>query len=394
MSMTYSEFIGTHHEENSFEFIMKQLAAQKHLTWTFGTSEQIRLPAGDDIKRQISIIDLLLSCKMNESSIDNRYKMAKQCNLSLASLFDQQNIQIDILLKIEKNDQSDKDSFYLTDNKVEYELELPCILQVEATSSNRPNRIFDKFLKGIINAEHLLATPVIFFRDLYRKDFIQEYFLYHVIVTEKKWRKGLDSLKLLDKAIFKGNDKLMAELPHCQFLDANLLEEKYASPLYADKRSKTERLLRSLPFGLLNLEGLNFQSKVEITEGRPQFKMIDLEEDAEKVSSEELRKFMRETDEKFTPMAENFTRLEKSHYEFMESQKKMTDFMLGLLFKIQNDIDALLDRSSRDGQSSKDVPMENQLLSDPALNPRQHETFHDIDAQVVRSQLESAIKKE
>lgn len=365
MYLTYSEFVGKNHEEKTIEFIKRQLDAQDHLEWTLGMSEPLRLPVHPKIEDNIYEIRHQLSSRLKIPEVANQIKKAKYGELNLSPLYDQSNIQIDLLVKVNQKEGFAKDTFCLSDDKMVYELKLPCILQVEATSSNYPNRIFDKFLRGTINAQHIHVDPIVFFSDFNSRHQLSQYRLYHLIVTGNDWIRGLENLKLISRIVFEENDQLMKQLPNCPFLNATLVQQSYLKTLTHIEKKKTEKCLRYLPFGLLNLDDLNVHSDVKLVNGRPRF-----EKPEPIITPKDLHTLMINTIAKLEHIESDHSILMEDHqglmkdYQGLKEGQRMIMKQLQILTENQNKILSCLPDGILNKSSSKNQPVENHLADE------------------------------
>lgn len=174
MNVEFTEVADKAHVAKANSFILNQLFSQSHIKFELGTSEQMKVPLHDDIENHIFQIRRDLCRRFRSDKIDKMIIEARLGPYSVSPLNDLRQIQVDMIILIRKRDGFENDSFFLTDNQVTYEFKLPTILQLEFTTSNHTNRLFDKILRGVVNATHLRARPSLFFWDLERRKKVEK----------------------------------------------------------------------------------------------------------------------------------------------------------------------------------------------------------------------------
>jgi len=111
-------------------------------------------------------------------------------------------------------------------------------LLIEATLSNLPNRIFDKFLRGVINTQHVLNNPVAFFPEAKPRPCLEAYNVYHLIITHKDWSRGLVNHKIMSEIIFEENYRIFNLLFYSEFKDIRIVDRKYLAKMIPSRSWK------------------------------------------------------------------------------------------------------------------------------------------------------------
>lgn len=76
---------------------------------------------------------------------------------------------------------------------------------------------------------------------------------------------------MIDNVVFKDNDTLLKKLNYSKFLSTTIRPTEASPKITEDRGKDLEACLNSLPFGVLNLTGLDVNAVVQIIDGRPRF---------------------------------------------------------------------------------------------------------------------------
>lgn len=268
---SFTDASGKVHEENTKEFIRLQLQTQKNAEFTSGTADAMKLPLHRAVSSKIESVQINLENRLKDPDIRNVIRDFRQQSFDLVSLNDKSQIQVDMILKVEQI-HGLSNVIYLGDNRISYELRLPCIIQIEATLANYQGRLFHKFLRGVVSSTHFVATPSNFFYELDGRSSIQGYHYYYVVVTKGKWIHGVQNMMEIHKAIINNNDELASTLNWNKFDSVTLHPGRHCENLSSRYQTEIQNCLLSMPFGILNMMDIALNDSVKLDNGKPIFR--------------------------------------------------------------------------------------------------------------------------